>query len=398
MLSRVALARRSLHSNRFSASCTNVSSVITSRYAHARSRKPDKRPTGPPVLQASYLGRADPDKGPIQNRTWAPASSSPIITGGSKKKVTNNPQRPQPPEAPRIRANGQQHQQKSSFSTSTLKLSPTPNDTKSSSEPPEASEASKNADDVPQQPLPDLRHGIPSTFDQEVSGRSTSSGEQDASRTSLNLSESAPAAEEEEEQEQRRARGEGSREAYRSSIDRRREKVAFYGFLTGSAMILATVLMLGQNWDEREARGHPDIPNGWTPGAVYGRTRARLSEMLGYYTEPAFPQLLPHVDAAYKQPYTLVLSLEDLLVSSKWSRQNGWEVAKRPGLDYFIRYLSQYYELVLFTSVPSMSAQPVHAKLDPYHFIMFPLFREGTRYMNGEHVKVRHYVYIDILR
>ena len=59
----------------------------------------------------------------------------------------------------------------------------------------------------------------------------------------------------------------------------------------------------------------------------------------------------------------------------------------RPGLDYFIRYLSQYYELVLFTSVPSMNGEPVYRKLDPFHFIMFPLFREGTRYVNGQHVK-----------
>lgn len=31
-------------------------------------------------------------------------------------------------------------------------------------------------------------------------------------------------------------------------------------------------------------------------------------------------------------------------------RQHGWRVAKRPGVDYFLAYLSQFYEIVIFTS------------------------------------------------
>ena len=33
-------------------------------------------------------------------------------------------------------------------------------------------------------------------------------------------------------------------------------------------------------------------------------------------------------------------------------RVNGWKTAKRPGVDYFLAYLSQFYEIVLFTSQP----------------------------------------------
>ena len=89
-----------------------------------------------------------------------------------------------------------------------------------------------------------------------------------------------------------------------------------------------------------------------------------------------------------EKPYTLCISLEDMLVHSEWSREHGWRVAKRPGVDYFLRYLSQYYELVLFTSVPSAVALPVIQKLDPFQMIMFPLFREATKYKDGEFVKV----------
>lgn len=31
-------------------------------------------------------------------------------------------------------------------------------------------------------------------------------------------------------------------------------------------------------------------------------------------------------------------------------RQHGWRTAKRPGVDYFLAYLSQFYEIVIFTT------------------------------------------------
>jgi import inner membrane translocase subunit TIM50 len=148
-------------------------------------------------------------------------------------------------------------------------------------------------------------------------------------------------------------------------------------------------IYLGRNWDTPEEElAHPNAPSGWGLGLFWTRAKTRLADMLDYYNEPAFPKLLPDVDPAWERPYTLVLSLEDLLVHSEWSREHGWRMAKRPGMDYFIRYLSQYYEIVLFTSVPSMIADPVIRKLDPYRIIMWPLFREATRYKNGEYIKV----------
>ena len=66
--------------------------------------------------------------------------------------------------------------------------------------------------------------------------------------------------------------------------------------------------------------------------------------------------------------YTLLVSLDDLLVTSTWDvrptvslpsdtrfnlsiqRKHGWRTAKRPGVDYFLAYLSQFYEIVIFTT------------------------------------------------
>lgn len=235
----------------------------------------------------------------------------------------------------------------------------------------------------PKTPLPDLRHGIPSTFDVEYSDKSILPKTQHLEPASLNFTEDPAIG-------GGKDGGELPKDAYISSIERRRNALARYLYIALAGFALTSALYLGQNWEsEEEAKLHPDAPNGWSAGAFYGRIKVRLSQQLGYYTEPAFPKLLPEMDVNMRAPYTLVLSLEDLLVSSKWSRDKGWEVAKRPGVDYFLRYMSQYYEIVVFTSVQSMNADAIIRKLDPYRItIMWPLYREATRYMNGEHVKV----------
>ena len=234
------------------------------------------------------------------------------------------------------------------------------------------------------QPLPDLTRGIPSTLDSEMAQTENAS---QANPSSLNVTEDpsqpSPAG-------GRRGGGDLPRSANITSIERRRNQFAnyMYAFLLSSTLLGA--VYLGRNWEnEEEERKHSDAPSGWGFGLFYGRVSARLAGMLDYYNEPAFPKLLPNVDPAWERPYTLVLSLEDLLVHSEWTREHGWRMAKRPGVDYFLRYLSQYYELVIFTSVPSMAGDSIIRKLDPYRIIMWPLFREATRYKNGEYIKVR---------
>ena len=241
--------------------------------------------------------------------------------------------------------------------------------------------ANTSTDSGPKQPLPDLTQGIPPTFEREYGSHHASAKRHESETTDLDLTEESTRDKGEEDH---------SREEYVSSIEQRRNAIAKYMYITAFAMIAAGAIPLGQNWDNaEEEKRHPEAPNGWHPWAFYSRIKARIAEMMGYYTEPTFPQLLPTLDSQFGMPaYTLVLSLEDLLVHSGWSRQSGWNVAKRPGVDYFIRYLSQYYELVIFTTLPSMNAEMVIKKLDPYQIVMFPLFREATRYMKGEHVKV----------
>ena len=232
-----------------------------------------------------------------------------------------------------------------------------------------------------QQSLPDLTQGIPSTLDAEIAKQNAAS-----KSTSLNVtedpSETAPGG------------GSGGgvhKEAYEISSERRFNQMVryLYSILFGS-IVVGTVYS-GRNWENAEQESkHPDAPSGWGFGLFYKRINARWNETMNYFHEPTFPKLLPDVDKAWERPYTLVLSLDDLLVHSEWTREHGWRMAKRPGVDYFLRYLSQYYELVIFTSLPSFMGDNIIRKLDPYRIIMWPLYREATRYTGGEYVKVRY--------
>ncbi|MCJ1437440.1 mitochondrial inner membrane protein required for protein import [Xylographa pallens] len=228
-------------------------------------------------------------------------------------------------------------------------------------------------------PLHDLTQGIPSTLDAELA-ESASAGRSEPSEIAKTSSG-----------------GRGDRQmpasAYITSAERRRNRLYSWMFVSMFLLAVTGPIYLGRNWEtEEEERNHPDAPSGWGVSQFYNRVKARLGSTLDYYNEPAFPKLLPNPDPAWERPYTLVLSMQDLLLHSEWTREHGWRMAKRPGVDYFLRYLSQYYELVIFTSEPSMMADPWYRKLDPYRIIMWPLYREATRYKNGEYVKDLSYL------
>uniref|UniRef100_A0A3B3RTD6 Mitochondrial import inner membrane translocase subunit TIM50 n=1 Tax=Paramormyrops kingsleyae TaxID=1676925 RepID=A0A3B3RTD6_9TELE len=105
--------------------------------------------------------------------------------------------------------------------------------------------------------------------------------------------------------------------------------------------------------------------------------------------EPTSPKLLPDPlkEPYYQAPYTLVLELTDVLLHPEWSLETGWRFKKRPGIDYLLQQLSPLYEIVIFTAETGMTAYPLIDSIDPQGFVMYRLFRDATRYMDGHHVK-----------
>lgn len=124
--------------------------------------------------------------------------------------------------------------------------------------------------------------------------------------------------------------------------------------------------------------------------SALGRIKLRLKAMYDDFNAPVWEKLLPDpLPFPYQRPYTLVVDLDELLVHSHWTREHGWRTAKRPGLDYFLGYLSQFWEIVIYTSQPFYAVGPIIEKLDPdRRWIAYTLFRESCRTMpDGSIVK-----------
>jgi mitochondrial import inner membrane translocase subunit TIM50 len=99
---------------------------------------------------------------------------------------------------------------------------------------------------------------------------------------------------------------------------------------------------------------------------------------------------MPNVPQDIPVPHTLVLDLENTLVSSTWDRKYGWRHAKRPGVDKFLTDMAQYYEIVLYSPSIDGIADPVVQALDKHGAILHRLYRDATYYHKGIHVKDLH--------
>lgn len=177
-----------------------------------------------------------------------------------------------------------------------------------------------------------------------------------------------------------------------TSKDLQREKYANWFYTASFVGTLAGVGYMCRDWDSEEEQklmDATDINNGYTPQLMYNRFNKRFGSLFNFFSEPAFENLLPPPPPeAYRRPLTLVLTLDDLLIHSQWDTKHGWRTAKRPGLDYFLGYLSQYYEIVIFGSNYQMYSDKTVAKLDPLRaYIQYALFREACRYKDGKLIK-----------
>ncbi|KAJ7077911.1 HAD-like domain-containing protein [Mycena belliarum] len=178
-----------------------------------------------------------------------------------------------------------------------------------------------------------------------------------------------------------------------SSVEQKRRTLGRISLLVLGLGFGINVLYLGREWDESELKAKK-LTFETAPATRWGRTKDRFVDIFDYFNKPAWPELLPPaLPPPHQKPYTLLISIDDLLVTSTWDRQHGWRTAKRPGVDYFLAYISQFYEVVVFTTQHFYTAAPILDKLDRYNFfIMHRLYREATRSINGKIVKDLSYL------
>jgi mitochondrial import inner membrane translocase subunit TIM50 len=161
--------------------------------------------------------------------------------------------------------------------------------------------------------------------------------------------------------------------------------------LTGGFLALVA---LGAYQLTKEVQGEPeDISNAPFYKKPFLRARYRILSMYKSSVDPDTEFLLPDafpIGHPYFRNYTLLIELDKLLVYSKWTKEHGWSVAKRPWADYFLAYMSQFYEVVVFTSQSPSYAIPILDKLDGnMQTIFYRLYRNHTRYdiSSGDYVK-----------
>ena len=117
--------------------------------------------------------------------------------------------------------------------------------------------------------------------------------------------------------------------------------------------------------------------------------------------QPASPLLSPAGDAV-KGRACLVLDLDETLVHSSFTpipdsdfqiplemqgETHMVYVKKRPGVDHFLRKVSEWYEVIVFTASLALYANPVMDLLDPDNLVHGRLYREHCVLTSGCYVK-----------
>ncbi|XP_028653296.1 mitochondrial import inner membrane translocase subunit TIM50 [Erpetoichthys calabaricus] len=145
----------------------------------------------------------------------------------------------------------------------------------------------------------------------------------------------------------------------------------------------------GSSTDEQGNRIPDEFDNDPPVFQQIRRTCKYFKDYRQMIIEPTSPKLLPDPlkEPYYQPPYTLVLELTDVLLHPEWSLVTGWRFKKRPGIEYLFQQLAPLYEIVIFTAETGMTAFPLIDSIDPHGFVMYRLFRDATRYVEGHHVK-----------
>lgn len=131
----------------------------------------------------------------------------------------------------------------------------------------------------------------------------------------------------------------------------------------------------------------------------FKRTWSAVRNYKTSFEEPLRELLLPDpVKPPYIQPkYTLVFELNGVFYHPEWTYQTGWRFKKRPFIDQFLQQCGPpLFETVSFTHDSALSTFNLVETLDTQQMIMFKLFRDSTRYIDGKRVKDLNYLNRDM--
>ena len=129
------------------------------------------------------------------------------------------------------------------------------------------------------------------------------------------------------------------------------------------------------------------------------RTWGTLRNYKQSFEDPSRELLLPDpVKPPYIQPkYTIVFETNGVFLHPEWTYQTGWRFKKRPFIDQFLQQCGPpLFETVSFTQDSPLTAAALIDALDTQGKIMFRLFRDSTRYVEGKRIKDLNYLNRDL--
>jgi Dullard-like phosphatase family protein len=96
---------------------------------------------------------------------------------------------------------------------------------------------------------------------------------------------------------------------------------------------------------------------------------------------------IPFIRTSMKKKFCLVLDIDET-ISHSLKLSFGYYFLVRPGAIYFLKEVSKYYEIIIFTSSPKNYADNILNKIDiSRNLISHRLYRNHVVYENGKSVK-----------
>lgn len=166
---------------------------------------------------------------------------------------------------------------------------------------------------------------------------------------------------------------------------------AAFGVIIVGGVIMNAIVFSLPDKDENGNSIEDEFSDLPFPSQHYARLKNRVFKTKKDLEEPFSDKLLPDpmTEPYYQPKYTILIELTGLLVHSTWTHKHGWRFQKRPAVDMFLSQVGYpNFELVIFTTENGMTFDPIVNGLDPeLQYIMYRLYRDATRYVNGHHTK-----------
>lgn len=95
----------------------------------------------------------------------------------------------------------------------------------------------------------------------------------------------------------------------------------------------------------------------------------------------------PYLKEPFSKEYTLVLDLDETLLHFEELNDNEGQLSIRPGADSFLKLMSQYFNIVIFTAGTEEYADWALSFLENQNLINHRLYRQHALPYNGFYVK-----------